>query len=255
MLAIALLVGATPILAIRLGTAMILIQFAIGTLNDLIDAPQDAHRSPAKPIPSGLISPTTARGVFVGTAVVGLWLVAPSGLPTLFVASIGLGFGVAYDLRLSRTVISWLPLSLALPLVPVYAWLGVHGVVPERVVLLIPIAVLAGAALATGNAIVDRRLDEARGRRTVAVILGPATAWVLHASGILGAAILAIAFRPPGGGAASGVVLGMGLVLAVGGAIGLRSTSGWVLRIAWGLEAAGVASLGVGWMMAQAGFA
>jgi 4-hydroxybenzoate polyprenyltransferase len=41
--------------ALVLGLSMTLLQFAIGALNDLHDAPTDGGRVPAKPIPSGLV--------------------------------------------------------------------------------------------------------------------------------------------------------------------------------------------------------
>ena len=40
-------------------------QFAIGALNDLVDAPVDRIGKPDKPIPAGLVAPTAVRGIVV----------------------------------------------------------------------------------------------------------------------------------------------------------------------------------------------
>ncbi len=41
---------------------MTLLQFAIGTVNDLVDAPRDAGHKPGKPIPAGLVTRSAAHG-------------------------------------------------------------------------------------------------------------------------------------------------------------------------------------------------
>src|SRR3990172_6550997 len=210
-LAMALVAGGTPEIALRLAAAMTLLQVAIGTLNDVADAPRDAGRTPLKPIPAGLVSIRAARTASVAAAFGGLLLVAPSGPATVAVALAGLGCGVVYDLALSRTAISWLPLAIALPLVPIYAWLGATGALPLALFVIVPMAALAGGGLAIGNALVDVEADRASNRATVAGAVG------------LGAGILLVLARTA-----------------------IRR------RLAWQLEAAGVASIGVGWILAVA---
>jgi 4-hydroxybenzoate polyprenyltransferase len=58
---VAVLAGAEPGPAIRIGLAMTLLQLGIGTLNDVVDAPADAGVKPGKPIPAGLVDPGAAR--------------------------------------------------------------------------------------------------------------------------------------------------------------------------------------------------
>ncbi|MBI2763613.1 MAG: UbiA prenyltransferase family protein [Chloroflexi bacterium] len=243
--------------ALRLAVAMLFIQFAIGTLNDVLDAPRDRDRRPIKPIAAGLVSASTARGIALGSATGGLILVAPSGPETLAVAAAGLGCGVTYDLWLSRTAISWLPLAFALPLVPLYAWLGASGGVPAAVLAVVPVAILAGAGLAIGNALVDLEADRGHGRRTVAVVLGRTGAWATHASGLVVAIVLAILLRPLGGGLAAERVLAAGIGLAVAGivlaltdVVPVGPPRGITGRIGWALEAVGVAAIGIGWVLA-----
>ncbi len=167
--AIAALAGAPAHTAGRLGLAMLAVQYSIGALNDLVDAPLDARQKPRKPIPSGLISPRTAAMVAIGAAALGILLSAASGTTTTIVALGGLGLGYAYDLRLSRTALSWLPLSLALPLLPIFAWVGAVGAVPSGLLALVPVGVLGGAGLALANGLVDIDRDRSVDRRAIAV--------------------------------------------------------------------------------------
>ncbi len=241
--------GGTVATAVRLGLGMLFIQFAIGTLNDLMDAPRDAARIPVKPIPARLVGVMAARRLAVGAALGGLLFASPSGPLTVVIAAVGLGLGVAYDLGLSRTSISWLPLAFALPLVPVYAWYGAIGRVPAEILAVVPVAILAGAGLAAGNALVDIDADETTGRRTVAVALGRPGAWATHAGLLLGSMVLAVVLRPSGGGLAAErlVVSGVGATLA--GVALLWWARGVGRRIAWGLEAIGIATIGIGWVL------
>ncbi len=248
----ALAAGGTPEIAVRLAVAMTSLQVAIGALNDVVDAPRDGGRAPSKPIPAGLVPMRLARAVFVVAAVTGLLLVVPSGAGTVAVAVAGLGCGVAYDLLLSRTALSWLPLAVALPLVPVYAWLGATGALPLAILVIVPIAVLAGGGLAVGNALVDVEADRASNRATVAVAIGRVAAWRLHAVALGSASVLAVALLPSDGRSISLPVIAVGTVgLGAGIVMALAGTASW-RRLAWQLEAAGVATIGVGWILAIA---
>lgn len=248
-LVMALLAGGSVPAAVRLAVGMVCIQFAIGALNDAADARRDASRIPGKPIPAGLVRLSTARGLAVALGVAGLVFAAPSGPATLAIAGAGLGLGVIYDLGLSRTPISWLPLAFALPLVPVYAWLGSVGAVPGAVVGIVPAAILAGAGLAVGNALADLDEDDARGRRTIAVALGRAMAWWANAAGLLGAITVAIVLRPTDGGATAAQILAAGAAVTLAGVGLLWSRNHLWGRVAWGLEASGIAVIGIGWIL------
>ena len=151
---------------------MLALQSSIGALNDLADAPLDAAEKPAKPIPTGLASRDAARALVVAGLVAGILLSVPSGPSTVAVAAAGVGLGYLYDLRLSRTAWSWLPLALALPLLPLHAWVGTTGSAPPGLLTLVPTAILAGAALAIANGLVDIERDGRVGRTTIAVRLG-----------------------------------------------------------------------------------
>jgi 4-hydroxybenzoate polyprenyltransferase len=258
--AIATLAGADVPAAIRLGLAMLAMQCSIGALNDLVDAPLDAVEKPRKPIPDGLVTHRLARVVAVVGAALGVGLSALSG-PTTALAAIGcLGLGYAYDVRLSRTALSWLPLSLALPLLPIHAWLGATGSIPSSLLTLIPVAVLAGAGLSISNGLVDVERDARGGRGAAAVTLGRARAWALQA-GLLGvAAGLALVLAPSvlsdtatrvDPGVLGALRLGgtwLGALLIALGAVALGAGRPAVRERGWELQAVGVAALGLGWL-------
>lgn len=229
---------------------MLLIQFAIGASNDLADAARDAGRTPVKPIAAGLVRPRSAAIAAGLLAIGGLLLTAPSGVGTLLMALAGLTCGLAYNARLSRSALSWVPLTLALPLVPAFAWYGAVGTLPVVIATVLPIAMVAGAGLAIGNGLVDLDLDAERGRRTSAVALGRPWAWAVQ-SVALGVAVgAAWAFLPAGGGASSRWLLAAGSATVIAGVIGLGTRSARGKRIGWGLEAAGIAIIGLAWVAA-----
>ena len=248
-LVIAMLAGGSIPVAVRLALAMTAFQFAIGSLNDLVDAPRDAGRDPPKPIAAGLISASTARLVVVTFIGMGIALTVPSGLGTVAVGLAGLSCGIVYDLRLSRSAASWLPLAVALPLVPVFASIGVSGRISLDVLALVPLAMLAGSGLAIGNALVDEPADRGLGRRTVAVALGRRTGWLLHSVLFALTIVLLGLVRMPAGGPTVVVPMVAGIAGIVSGAALLAMDGNRWKRAGWALEAAGTAMLGVTWFI------
>ena len=241
---------------------MLGIQVSIGALNDLVDEPNDVRQKPRKPIPSGLVRRRAAWVVVVLGGGAGLTFSAVSGWATAIAALGCLGLGYAYDLRLSRTAFSWLPLSLALPLLPIHAWLGATATIPAGLVTLVPIGVLGGGGLALANGLVDVERDARSGRRAVAVTLGRNRTWLGQTVALTIAALLAV-FLAPGvnslsagtSGAAAGtlvtlrtagVVLGIGLIAL--GSVCLGASRPGIRERGWELEAVGVAALGLGWL-------
>ena len=73
------------------------LQFAVGALNDIVDAPADAGRA-MKPIPSGTVSVTLARVVVALSAAIGLALAATVAPQVVAVALVVLTVGAAYVL-------------------------------------------------------------------------------------------------------------------------------------------------------------
>jgi len=250
-MAIAVVAGADPSVALRLGGSMVALQASIGALNDVLDAPTDAERKPGKPIPSGAVPIDAGRAVLVLGAAIGLLLAMPSGPGLVTLAGAVLTIGYAYDLRAKGTAWSWLPFAIGIPLLPVFAWFGTTGELPGSFAILLPAAVAAGAALAIANALADVERDRAAGLRSVALRLGPELAWTVQA--VLLAAVVAAALVSSRAGDAGGlalvvelgaaVLIGAGLALSLGGA----ASPGRRER-AWEVEAIGVALLAAAWL-------
>lgn len=250
---VALVGGGGPGTAAVLGLSMTLLQFAIGALNDIVDAPRDAGRTPPKPIPAGRVGPRVARAVVIGSAIGGLVLASAGGPVLVLLAAVGLAIGAWYDLSAKGTTLSWLPLTVGIPLLPVYGWYGATGGLPGIFLVIIPAAVTAAAALAVANAIVDVERDEASGVSSVAIGLGAGRAAVLVTLLHLVVAMLAlattVALDAPAGWVAAVLVAA---AVPLGGAIfglaaALREGTGW-RELAWEIQAVGTGLLAVAWL-------
>ena len=252
---VAAIAGADLGTAVRLAVAMTSLQASIGSLNDLVDAPRDAGRKPAKPIPGGLVSRAVAQSVVAVAAVLGVALSVPSGLPTTALAVVVLGIGYAYDLGFKGTAWSWLPFAVGIPLLPVYGWLGTAGGLPGAFAILLPAAVLAGAGLAISNALADVERDTAAGTDSVATRLGADRAWAVQAillAVVVGAAWLTLAVGGPAEGAISGAAAVAGALIStvvIGAGIAFAWHADATRRErAWELEAIGLGLLAAAWL-------
>ena len=103
---VALVGGGGATTAVVLGASMMLLQFSIGTLNDIVDAPRDAGLKPDKPIPAGLVGLRSARVIAAGSATAGLALALTGGPALVAVAGLVLAIGAWYDLRAKGTTLS-----------------------------------------------------------------------------------------------------------------------------------------------------
>jgi len=251
--AAALAAGGEVIAAVRLGVSMVLLQASVGALNDVVDAPSDAGRKPGKPIPAGLVRPAVATGIAVLAGLTGVLLAVPSGWATVGLAVVLLGLGYGYDLWFKGTAWSWLPFALAIPLFPTYGWLGAAGSLPPIWAVLLPTAMLAGAALAVANAMVDVERDLEAGLASVAIRLGSDRAALVNI-GLLGVVWL-LATVTLG---LAGQLVPWALTAVGGGGVAL---AGWRLlrredpatrERGWEAEAVGVAVLAAGWLAAMA---
>jgi 4-hydroxybenzoate polyprenyltransferase len=253
---------------VRLGLSMLCLQASIGAVNDVADRTLDAVGKPAKPIPAGLVGVEAARIWAVATVLAALALALPSGPLATVIAGLCAALGYLYDLRLSRTIWSWLPLALALPLLPTFAWVGALGSLPSSLVPLLAVAFLAGGALIAANGLVDVDRDSLAGKATLAVRLGRYRTWLANVTAFTAAVGAAFLLAPavPGAGVtgASGTPSGSGMDLALAAArtagvplgafatavgAGLLTASRAAIRErGWELEAIGTALVGVGWV-------
>lgn len=250
---VGLVAGGTPAVAVCLGASMTLLQFAIGALNDVVDAPRDTERTGGKPIPSGWVSLPTARVAAAGCAAAGLVLALVGGPLLVVLALVGLAIGAAYDLRAKGTTLSWLPFAVGIPLLPVYGWFGVTGTLPAVFVILVPAAANAGTALAIANAIVDTERDEAAGVGSIALALGPgrAAALVLALQLLVAALALgtaAVLGAPTGWLAAMLLAAGAPVGGAVLGLLAVGREPLLLRELAWEVQAVGTGLLAVAWL-------
>jgi 4-hydroxybenzoate polyprenyltransferase len=247
--AVALLAGADPAIAVRLGLAMLALQASIGALNDLVDAPFDAGRKPGKPIPAGLVSPAVARAIVVGTAGLGMVLTAPSGLGLVAVSGSILVIGYGYDLVAKGTAWSWLPFAVGIPLLPVFGWFGAVGTLPSLFAVLLPSAVMAGSALAIANSRADMDRDEAAGLASVAIRLGARRAWAVGSWLLAIVVVVALGSLWLRDAPTLAVAATFGAALPLGAGVVLGRTSSAARRErAWELQAIGVALLAAAWL-------
>ncbi len=250
---VALVAGGTVAVAATLGLSMTLLQFAIGALNDAVDAPADAGLKRGKPIPEHAVSTGVARMIAVVAAVLGVAFSLAGGAALAMLALVVLAIGAWYDLAAKGTTLSWLPLAVGIPLLPVFGWYGASGSLPGVFVVLVPAAANAGTALAIANSIVDTERDDAAGRQSIALSLGPVRAGVLvlalHVVVILLAAATAALLGAPAGWMAA-IVVASGAPVT-GAVLGLaaahRAGSGW-REVAWEIQAVGTGLLAVAWL-------
>jgi 4-hydroxybenzoate polyprenyltransferase len=146
-------------------------QFAIAALNDYCDRVTDAQGKKRKPIPLGLILPHEA--LLFGILCIGLMLLLllPLNRLALLISLLYLALGLAYNLGLKATPLSGIVFALAIPLIPVYAFVGVGHII-SFLGWFIPVAALLGVAINLANSLPDIEEDRASGVHTLAVVLG-----------------------------------------------------------------------------------
>ena len=231
--------------ATRLGLSMTALQFAIGALNDIVDLPADREHVPPKPIPTGLVSLQEARVAAVTAAVVGLTIAAMNGPVVGGLAVIVLAIGAAYDVFAKGTPWSWVPFAVGIPVLPIYGWVGATGGLHPAFAALIPMAVLAGAALAIANARADLDTDLAAGTRSVATALGRRASMRVNVGLLVAATLIGLAAGPPTAWAPWEGAL---IIPFTAGALGLTRATSATQRAGWQLQAICVAIAGVGWV-------
>jgi 4-hydroxybenzoate polyprenyltransferase len=177
------------VLLIAAHTAM---QISIAMINDYCDRRLDAASKPDKPIPRGLVYPREALIAGLFMIVVMVVLLIPLNPLALLVSLLYLALGQAYNLGLKSTPLSGIVFALALPLIPLYAFVGVGRVLP-LLLWMLPVGVLLGGALNLANSVTDLEEDAAFGAKTLAVILGVKGSFLAcHLLILAGAALIAL---------------------------------------------------------------
>ena len=184
------------------------------------------------------------------SAAIGLVLSATLGGPVLVVAVAALALGYSYDLWVRGTAVSWLPFTLAIPLLPAYGWLAARGDLPSWFAVLGVMAALAGMALAIANAVADTERDREADLESIAIVLGPRRSFVLGAALWVGAGVIAL-----GSLAVLTAVLPWGLVIAVAVVMAVAAAGSAVRSApaarerAWEVQAVVAAIAGVAWLL------
>jgi 4-hydroxybenzoate polyprenyltransferase len=227
---------------------MLCLQFAIGAVNDRADAASDALARRAKPIPAGLLSRKTAARLALAVAVLGLLVAATVGVGAVVVGAVGLVDGLAYDLRLKGTPLAWMPFAAGVGILPVYAWLGARGSVPEAFFGVVAVAIMAGTVLALANAYGDLGKDRLSGTTTVATLLGSRRTLLADAVLLVAVQFAVLATTVVSAGATPLLVVeGIGCGLGWLG-LGLAAAGGRARLLVWEIQAVGVVVLGAGWL-------
>lgn len=179
-----------------LGVGMLCFQFCIGLVNDIADAEDDARTKPWKAIPRGVLPRRVAIWLAAGVGATGL--VVSAGLPPVawLIGMAGLLCGLAYDLRLKQTAFSWLPLSIAMPLVPAWVFTA-FGQWDALLWSAFPLGAALGLAVHLANQLPDIADEEHSGGAT-------------HRLGATASRRLMLVSFGSAGVLASGVLLGSG---------------------------------------------
>jgi 4-hydroxybenzoate polyprenyltransferase len=177
----------------KLGTLLLAMlggQLAIGAANELVDLPYDSVGKPWKPLASGDVSIRGAQTMLaVGLIMLGAFGSRFGALPFALLAA-GTGLGIAYDLWFKRTVWSWLPYLLALPLLPIWVFTAL-GKPEPGLLLLYPLGALATVGVHLAQALPDVAIDRAAGLPTATVRLGQRLTFVVAWLATISAAPLA----------------------------------------------------------------
>ena len=157
--------------ALQLVGAMLPVQLCIGVINDVVDLSADAAAKPHKPLVRGVIRRGTALVAGIVLGAIGLAIAATINLQTLGFDALALGAGLAYDLGLRRTPLSWVPWWVGMAVLPLEGYASV-GAIPSRLLVVIPLSGLIAVGLHFANALPDLDGDRRSGRRSLPVIAG-----------------------------------------------------------------------------------
>jgi 4-hydroxybenzoate polyprenyltransferase len=169
------LIWSTLALVIAAHAAM---QLSIAILNDYCDRQRDTLSKKHKPLPLGLVRPREALITGILLMVIMVVLLLPLPPLALLISLLYLALGQGYNLGLKSTPLSGIVFALAIPLIPLYAFVGVNHITPF-VLWLVPVAALLGVALNLANSLPDIEEDTASSTRTLAVVLGVKNTFLL----------------------------------------------------------------------------
>jgi 4-hydroxybenzoate polyprenyltransferase len=151
--------------------AHVAMQLSIAVWNDYCDRQVDASTKKNKPIPRELIRPQEALIIGILLIVLMVLLLLPLNPLALVISLLYLGLGQSYNFGLKSTPWSGIVFALAIPLIPLYAFVAAGRIIPF-IFWLVPVAALLGIALNLANSLPDIEDDRANNAHTLAVVLG-----------------------------------------------------------------------------------
>lgn len=233
-------------LALRLALLMLPAQFAIGAANDLADLGADRAHKPHKPLVRGAVSRRWGVGLTLGAVAVSLGAASSFGLSVLGLAALGLGAGLAYDLRLKRGAASWVPWWVAFTALPLCAYAAAGHLSPV-LWWVVPLSALLALALHCANALPDIEGDRRSGVRSLPASLGEARSRAVAVGGLCATAVLTAVLARPLGQGGPWLPLAWGLVL-----LAAVATTTWprLRRSPFPVLALASAALAVCWLAA-----
>lgn len=159
-------------------------QLSIAVCNDYCDRQVDTISKKDKPIPRGLIRPWEALITGLLLIVIMVLLLLPLNPLALLVSLLYLALGQSYNFGLKATPLSGIVFALAIPLIPVYAFVGTGRII-SFIFWVIPVAALLGIALNLANSLPDIEEDAANNARTLAIVLGVKRSLIICSACIL----------------------------------------------------------------------
>ncbi|MGB6005720.1 MAG: UbiA family prenyltransferase [Ornithinimicrobium sp.] len=241
--------GGNAALVLGVIVAVLSGQLVIGWSNDLIDADRDARDARGdKPLATGVLTRRFV-GIALGAAAVltvvsSLTLGAVAGLLHLVLV---VGSGLAYNLGLKATVLSFVPYALAFGALPAVGWYAVQGqpaasapVEGAPPAWMLVVGALLGVGAHLLNALPDLQQDQAHGIHGLPHRLGAALVQLIAPALLLVGAVTAVVV--PAGPVSwwGGGITAAALVLAV---VAGTSKGMWPFRAAIGIALLAVAAL------------
>jgi 4-hydroxybenzoate polyprenyltransferase len=236
----------------RMLLLMLCAQSAIGVANDLFDRELDAATKPWKPLVIGAVSSRQAQLLAIALIGATAALAGTLGGWSFVLAVLGLVCGLAYDVRLKRTLLSAVPFMVAIPVLPLWVWVTV-GEWQRDLWWLLPLGALLGLALHLANTLPDLEDDAAHGVRGLAHALGARVSALVAWGSYVSAIMLSLAIAPLVGYDwrvyAPAAAFGAGCVVAGAAAFALPRDE-FALQAGFGALGIGSAVLAVGWLAA-----
>jgi 4-hydroxybenzoate polyprenyltransferase len=234
--------------------AMFGAQLVIGVVNELADADLDAIAKPTKPLPAGFVSRRGARIVAISGLILMTAFSLRFSLASFALCGLGTATGVAYSLWFKRTIWSWIPYLVALPLLPIWVWTALSSV--ERGLFAIyPIGAAAIVAVQIAQSLPDVEADRDSDVRTLAVVLGPFRARRVCWGAMILASLLAAGLAPALTDHPRGVWLAASVACGLVGlnAVIWRRDAHAGAMACFPCIAIGAVALGIGWATALGG--